>query len=335
MTGQGRINQLGGVFINGRPLPANMRMQIIQMAAQGVRPCAISRKLRVSHGCVSKILQRYSETGSIRPGSIGGSKPKPTTPMVESKMDQYRAESPDILCYEIRRRLLDEGVCDQSNVPSVSVIAKYLRQKSTVGEGSGSSSNNNKSDTSAESHDDSYENQEGENFLANKNLASVISITHNRRLRTSFTHAQIELLESIFNKTHYPDNNLREDISRNTGLNDNKIQIWFSNRRAKWRKATVCSGAKPICVDQSNAEHEYSSMYRGTSNAHFNPAIQAISTPITAKSAEQISANYNSQSTTNAAMADTLTVPSIANSNSLMVYLNMRHERGSFTTVCC
>jgi len=86
-AGQGRLNQLGGVFINGRPLPNQIRLRIVEMAAEGVRPCAISRALCVSHGCVSKILQRYQDTGSIRPGSVGTKRPSSVDRHVQLKVD--------------------------------------------------------------------------------------------------------------------------------------------------------------------------------------------------------------------------------------------------------
>ena len=73
-AGQGRVNQLGGVFINGRPLPSHIRLRIVQMAAQGVRPCVISRSLRVSHGCVSKILQvRLLSPTPLKPANVSRS----------------------------------------------------------------------------------------------------------------------------------------------------------------------------------------------------------------------------------------------------------------------
>ncbi|XP_014204703.1 paired box protein Pax-3-B-like [Copidosoma floridanum] len=129
MPGQGRINQLGGVFINGRPLPNHIRLKIVEMAAQGIRPCVISRNLRVSHGCVSKILNRYQETGSIRPGVIGGSKPRVTTPDIESKIEIYKRDNPNIYSIEIRDRLIKEGICDRTSVPSISVISRLIKEQ--------------------------------------------------------------------------------------------------------------------------------------------------------------------------------------------------------------
>lgn len=125
----GEVNQLGGVFVNGRPLPNQTRLRIVELARLGIRPCDISRQLRVSHGCVSKILARYHETGSILPGAIGGSKPRVTTPKVVSYIRELKQKDPGIFAWEIRDRLLTEGVCDKNNVPSVSSISRILRNK--------------------------------------------------------------------------------------------------------------------------------------------------------------------------------------------------------------
>ena len=125
----GEVNQLGGVFVNGRPLPNAIRLRIIELAQVGVRPCDISRQLRVSHGCVSKILARYNETGSILPGAIGGSKPRVTTPNVVKHIKMYKDRDPGIFAWEIRDKLLADGVCDKYNVPSVSSISRILRNK--------------------------------------------------------------------------------------------------------------------------------------------------------------------------------------------------------------
>lgn len=63
---------------------------------------------------------RYYETGSIKPRAIGGSKPRVATTPVVSKIADYKRECPSIFAWEIRDRLLSEGVCNNDNIPSVS-----------------------------------------------------------------------------------------------------------------------------------------------------------------------------------------------------------------------
>lgn len=131
---------MGGVFVNGRPLPDVVRLKIVELAKEGVRPCDISRQLRVSHGCVSKILGRFYETGSIKPGVIGGSKPKVATPSVVDAIADFKRVNPTMFAWEIKERLVAEGICEADKVPSVSSINRIVRNRASGGSTSGDAS---------------------------------------------------------------------------------------------------------------------------------------------------------------------------------------------------
>ncbi|XP_064297771.1 paired box protein Pax-4 [Phalacrocorax carbo] len=221
--GPNGVNQLGGLFVNGRPLPTCKRKKIIELAACGVRTSDISRSLKVSNGCVSKILGHYYRTGAVEPKAIGGSKPRMATPEVVARIAQLKLEQPSLFAWEIRRQLHAEGICAGNKTPSVSSINRVLR--------------NLPSDLRLAAERAGAAVSPGTQHPPQGSASSRrLPLSTQHRNRTVFSSQQSEALEKEFQRGQYPDTVTRERLAVATQLPDATIRVWFSNRRAKWRR---------------------------------------------------------------------------------------------------
>uniref|UniRef100_A0AC34FU59 Homeobox domain-containing protein n=1 Tax=Panagrolaimus sp. ES5 TaxID=591445 RepID=A0AC34FU59_9BILA len=127
---------------------------------------------------------------------------------------------------QIRSILISRGFTTKSAAPSISQISAICEISKSHNQGIKHSVTNiledeNEKKNISSSIDDEYETRE------------------QRRVRTSFTAQQLTILEQVFSINNYPDAFQREQIGIQTGLSDSRIQVWFSNRRARSRKHLI------------------------------------------------------------------------------------------------